>query len=273
MGFDVSYEEVCAGVVRVEHFLYDVVTVLVPHHFLEVRFSVVCGRNEDLDDMLPGCWVCKQINLLRHIRRKFMARYLPKVLHQIADQLSTEVRLRIRHDMLNHVVPILVHHQLPCKRNNLVQNRNRRLGENAQRVSFAVLKDLLDDPASIGVCCKAIDVVEEGGDNERALVGNHLNALLDDVVAVCVCHTAWYAVVQLGHNLLLETFRHKVKRLLHNTAPVGLHREVNDGPLHRVDKLLTMTFAAVLKELLDDVVSEDVGHEVERLRSELIEDA
>ena len=58
---------------------------------------------------------------------------------------------------------------------------------------------------------------------------------------------------------------------MNNSASVHLDRKVNDLSLHDPGKDLLLDLVAVLEELLDDIVAEDILHQLDGIRLDLSE--
>jgi hypothetical protein len=59
--------------------------------------------------------------------------------------------------------------------------------------------------------------------------------------------------------------------LLHHSASVHLQRQGQDMPLHLLRQDALLHLVPMLKELLDDIVSEDVRHQLQGILSDLRE--
>ena len=120
-------------------------------------------------------------------------------------------------------------------------------------------------------------------DEGDVLRRNSLDRFLDDMVPVLI----FDALEDLALHLLdqerllvdedmfkslLSLVPMKVRRtdfnlsyLLHNTASIHLKGKLSDVPLHLVRQLLFLLLVTMLEELLDDIVTEHIRHQLERV--------
>lgn len=79
---------------------------------------------------------------------------------------------------------------------------------------MAILQHALDDPTAIGMCCKLMDLVCKGVDDERDMLGwDPLDSFLDYVVAVLVFDTLQDLIFKLFDKIGLLVNKDKLKRL------------------------------------------------------------
>lgn len=186
--------------------------------------------------------------------------------------------------MLDDIVAVLVLHKVVDVQHQLLQDGPRL------RVR-TVLQNALDDAAAVCVRRQREHLSRKRIQDELdELAGHLLDALLDDVVAVLVLHARHNVSVQLlDQQRLLVAVNHLQRlrkcqtnndtagrtggtHLLDDAASVHLHGERHDVANKLLRKTALLLRAAVLKELLDDIVAKDVGHQRERLGQDLVKD-
>lgn len=88
---------------------------------------------------------------------------------------------------------------------------------------------------------------EQEGGVLRALLGlerEHLDALLDDVVAVLVVHALEHVALELGHQREQPLHADHLKRLLHHAATIHLHHTQSSGEESRGQNLWLVVVVA-----------------------------
>jgi len=137
------------------------------------------------------------------------------------------------------------------------------------------------------------DLSGEGIDDKMDVFGWHpFDRLLDNMVAVLIFHTFENVVLEFFDQTGLLIGEYVLKRLTHvsyhfslqvcssefsshflyNSTSVHLQGQVQDLTLHFVREDLLHVLVAMLEELLNDVVSKDVGHQLHRISLNLLED-
>mmetsp|Transcript_13139 Transcript_13139/g.37290 ORF Transcript_13139/g.37290 Transcript_13139/m.37290 type:complete len:384 (-) Transcript_13139:945-2096(-) len=136
-----------------------------------------------------------------------------------------------------------------------------------------MLQDPLNHTATIRVRCQGADFSGKVFHNKMyELRRDAFDALLDDVVAILVLDTLHHITHELRYNRALLLHIDDLKSLLDHTATVDLQGEVQNVASQRLAKQFDLAVRAVLKELLDDVVTEHVHHEAERMGMDLAKD-
>ena len=103
----------------------------------------------------------------------------------------------VLYSMLRDIITILIEEELSNTGLEFVQDLRLRY-------ALAIFQDSLDNPTTIGVDGKLMNMVSECVDDERDVVhGNPLNGFLDDVIPILIFHTFQNLVFELPHELLL----------------------------------------------------------------------
>lgn len=108
---------------------------------------------------------------------------------------------------------------------------------------------------------------------------------LDNVIRIARLYAVEDVRLELSDQNLALRQQDMFESLLHHLSPVSarrqklthpttvhLHRQREDVILHLLGESSFLALIAVLKQLLDDVVAEYVGHELIGIRHDLIED-
>ena len=145
---------------------------------------------------------------------------------------------------------------------------------------FAVLEASLDDSASIGMNTQVLNLTSKCLEHKRYVVSMaSLDGLLDNVVSVLILDASQDILFQFAHKrrlliveYMLESLTGLVSgdkteidhgtNLLYNTTTIHLERQVQDTSLHLVGQNLLLVLIAMLEELLNDIVSEDISHKL-----------
>ena len=119
-----------------------------------------------------------------------------------------------------------------------------------------------------------LDLVKEGSvDEPDGLWSTTLNGLLDDVVAVLILDAFHDMVLKLTHQRGLLLNQDVLQRFLHDSAAVHLQAQIQDLAAHLAREQLFVFLVAVIEELLDNVVSENVSHQWDGIGLNLTEDS
>lgn len=183
--------------------------------------------------------------------------------------------------MLDHVVTKLV--------------RNKRGGTDVQFtkdrftvIFLAMFKHPLDHTAAVGMCRKSVDLALERVDDKLDILRrNPLDSFLDNVVTVLISHALENMVLKFfDHRSLLVrkdvfqglqsqyvvmTKASKETYLLDYSAPVHLCRQRKHMPLHLVRQDLFLGLVTMFEQLLNDIVSKHVRHQLKAVRLDLTE--
>ena len=127
-----------------------------------------------------------------------------------------------------------------------------------------MLKDPLDDSASIRMCGERVDLAIEGIDNELdVLRQDSLDCLLDNMVPVLVLDAFENVSLEFANENVLSLWSDVLECFLYDATAVHLHGEGEHVSLHECGEKLLVVLCTEFKELLDHVVSKNVGHEGE----------
>jgi hypothetical protein len=125
-----------------------------------------------------------------------------------------------------------------------------------------------------------LNLTSESLENERYVVGvATLDGLLNDMISVLVLDASQNVLFQFANQwclliveYMLESLTRSVSEdvteashdtnLLHNTTSIHLERQIQNTPLHLVGQNLLLVLIAMFEEFLDDIVSEDISHEL-----------
>jgi hypothetical protein len=168
--------------------------------------------------------------------------------------------------VLSDIVAILVDDELRRARVQLLE-------EEGLRRLLAVLEHPLHDPAAILMSRQGLDLADEGGHDERDVLGvNPLDRLLDDMVAVLILD----ALEDLGLEFLdqggLLVGEDVLESFLNDTASVHLERQLENVPLHRICQNLFLGLIPVLEELLDDIIAKYVRHQLNSVWQDFVKE-
>lgn len=212
-----------------------------------------------------------------------MLREMEHLCFDVGNDLRAVFGLAMLDGMLGDVVTILI-------RDELVALFVELLHDPALGLQIAALKHALDYTAAIRMPGELTDLTVKRIDDELDMFRrNALDGLLDDMVAILVFDTANDASIELLDQTGLLVGKDMFKSLLrlawimfkdaagtyllHNSAAIHLSAESEDMPLHAVGQDLLLVLVSMLKELLDHVIAEDVGHQLHRILLDLAEDS
>lgn len=155
-----------------------------------------------------------------------------------------------------------------------LQSEKRRKGEGRNEgkeeiKNTGMLKNTLNDPTAVRMRSELEDFVRERLDDKLRKM-NLLDDFLDDVISVLIFDALQNMPVQLLHQSSLLLRLNELQCLLNDAAAVHLQRESQNMSFQRFSENSSLLASAVLEKLLNDVVSEDVSHQGEGMREDLL---
>ena len=124
----------------------------------------------------------------------------------------------------------------------------------------------LDHPATVRMDGEMVYLTCKSIDDELDVLWRHtLNGLLNDMVAILILNTFDHLRFEFFDYAGLLVGQDVLKGLLHDSATVHLGRKVHHAVFHLICQDLLLCLISMLKQFLDDVVAEDVSHQLKRV--------
>lgn len=157
--------------------------------------------------------------------------------------------------MLNDIISVLVLDKIFGVRVQFSKNWCSLFGR-------TMLKNALDNAASIWMCTEGVNLARECADYELQCTRlNAFNAFLHNVVAVLIFDAFEHVAIQFTYNILLLFGWNTFECLLNNTTAVHLQCQRQDMTFDLWCQCRLLLGRTEFKELLNDIVAEYVCHE------------
>lgn len=240
---------------HVDHFLHDIIGVLIFHHRVQTTVCRVLTSAHFLDENGTLVAIRMSHTLFDHIRGELVLRKQEHTTFQLVYNARLVLRCAMLEHMLNHIVAVLILHEAFGV---LVQLLEYRLG----LLAIAMLEYTLYDTTSVRMRGQVHDLLEHVVHNEiDGFRVAALDALLNHVIAVLIFDALDHVTLELACHLNLRLRADRLERFLYHSTAVHLQRQIEHVATQALRKRGLLIGRTILEKLLNDIVAKHVRHE------------